>query len=230
MRLLDLFCGAGGATKGYQRAGFEVVGVDSTFQPRYCGDAFITAEALEYALAHGDDFDAIHASPPCQHYSKTRKILQGKGLTPRYESLVEQTRLVLEHLGLPWIIENVPGAPLRLPIVLCGTQFGLRVLRHRLFESNWSIVPPSKCRHNGGTNSHRGYSRGAAYVTIGGHNYNPTEGRAAMGIDWMARDELNEAIPPAYTEYIGRQLRGRLTGVFPDPGLADQWPCASGGA
>lgn len=189
------------------RSGFEVVGVDSTFQRNYCGDEFVTADALYYAMRYGDEFDAIHASPPCQHYSKTRKILEGKGITPRFEPLMEQTRIVLEHVGVPWVIENVPGAPMRNCVMLCGVMFGLGVYRHRWFECSTVLLVPQHPEHDGTTNSHRGYSRGGKYVTVGGHNYNATEGKAAMGIDWMTRDELNEAIPPAYTEYLGRQLR-----------------------
>jgi DNA (cytosine-5)-methyltransferase 1 len=113
----------------------------------------------------------------------------------------------MEALGKPWVIENVPGAPLgRNVLTLSGQMFGLRVIRRRLFESSLVLLAPDVPTAIGGTNSHRGYSRGAAFVTVGGHNYNVTEGRAAMGIDWMRRAELNDAIPPAYTEFIGRQL------------------------
>lgn len=207
MRLLDLFCGAGGAAMGYHRAGFaEIVGVDIRPQPRY-PFTFIQADALRPPVRL-EDFDAIHASPPCQAYSKTRAILIGKGLPNRGRDLVASTRALLA--GRPYVLENVPGAPLRNAVVLCGTMFGLRVLRHRIFESSMVLIAPRCAGHDGGTKSHRGYSRGARYVTVGGHNYNPTEGRAAMGIDWMTRDELNEAIPPAFTEFIGRQLIAAL--------------------
>jgi DNA (cytosine-5)-methyltransferase 1 len=218
VKLLDLFCGAGGATKGYQRAGFYVVGVDIRPQPNYCGNEFVQMDALEYAQmqfvqggrAYWKDFDAIHASPPCQSYSKTRAILRGKGLTPRYEPLIEETRALLRWAGVPWVMENVPGAPLLNPLTLSGQHFGLRVIRRRLFESSVLLLAPDVPVPIGGTNSHRGYSRGGAYVTVGGHNYNVAEGKQAMGINWMTRDELNEAIPPAYTEYLGRQLRTYL--------------------
>lgn len=203
--LLDLFCGAGGAAMGYARAGFDVVGVDVRPCPRY-PFAFVLADAFTFPL---DGFDAIHASPPCQRHSKTRAILHGKGLECRgTDDGIERIRERLIAHGSPYVIENVPGAPLRDPILLCGTMFGLGVLRHRLFESNRLLRAPEHPRHEGSTNSHRGYSRGARYVTVGGHNYNPEDGRRAMGIDWMrTRDgELNEAIPPAYTEWVGRQL------------------------
>ncbi len=208
LRLLDLFCGAGGAAMGYSRAGFdEIVGVDIKPQPRY-PFSFIEGDALEYCRVHGQEFDAIHASPPCQTYSKTRKILEGKGLVNRGRDLVAATRAVLsEH---SYVMENVPGAPLIAPLRLCGMMFELGVLRHRLFETSFSVSEPVHPTHDGGTNSHRGYSHGAKYVTVGGHNYNVPRGREAMGIPWMSRDELNEAIPPAYTEYVGQYLLTHL--------------------
>lgn len=202
-RILDLFCGAGGAAMGYYRAGFEVVGVDINPQPNYPFE-FYQADALTYPL---DGFDVIHASPTCQHHSKTKKILDGKGLKSR--GCPDHIKMIRERLkDSLYVIENVPGAPLINPIRLCGLMFGLRVLRHRLFESSISLFEPEHPRHNGTTNSHRGYSRGGEYITIGGHNYNRIEGSEAMGIYWMKyRDrELNEAIPPAYTEFIGKQL------------------------
>jgi len=202
VRLLDLFCGAGGAAMGYHRAGFdEIVGVDIKPMPRY-PFTFVQADAMTFPL---DGFDVIHASPTCQSHSRTRCILRGKGLKPRGRfDHIEQIRARLR--GRRYVIENVPGAPLINPVRLTGPMFGLRVIRCRLFESSVLLLTPDVPAAKGGTNSHRGYSRGAAFVTVGGHNYNPSEGRAAMGIDWMTRDELNEAIPPAYTEFIGRQL------------------------
>lgn len=204
MRLLDLFCGAGGASMGYHRAGFEVVGVDIKPQPRYPFE-FHQADALTYPL---DGFDVYHASPTCQMHSRTRKILEGKGLTPR--GSLNHIEAIRQRLaGRPYVIENVPGAPLRHPLMLSGPMFGLRVIRRRLFESSELLLAPDVPPAIGGTNSHRGYSRGAAFVTVCGHNYNARDGARAMGIDWMTRDELNEAIPPAYTEYLGKQLLAR---------------------
>jgi DNA (cytosine-5)-methyltransferase 1 len=208
-RLLDLFCGAGGAAMGYHRAGFEVVGVDINPQPNYPFE-FHRADALIYPL---DGFDAIHASPTCQHHSKTKKILEGKGLKSR--GCADHIGLIRTRIkGHLYVIENVPGSPLVNPIRLCGLMFGLRVLRHRLFESSIVLVQPPHPKHNGTTNSHRGYSRGGEYVTVGGHNYNRVEGAKAMDIDWMQKrdGELNEAIPPAYTEFIGKQLISHLEG------------------
>jgi DNA (cytosine-5)-methyltransferase 1 len=196
-RALDLFCGAGGAARGLQMAGFHVTGVDIKPQPRYCGDAFVQGDALNppFDLSR---FDFIWASPPCQAHSKTRAIT-GKV----YPNLIPQTRNLLA--GHPFtVIENVPGAPLRQSFHLCGTMFGLKVLRHRHFEASFLVLAPS-CGRHGGTNSHRGYSTGAEFVCVAGNNYRRFEGAAAMGIDWMrTRAELSEAIPPAYSEYIGR--------------------------
>lgn len=206
LRLLDLFCGVGGAAMGYFRAGFtEIVGVDIVDQPHY-PFTFVRANALTYPL---EGFDLIHASPTCQAHSKTRKILEGKGLQTKGEA--SHIEAIRKHLhGRPYIIENVPMAPLLDPIRLCGTMFGLKVFRHRHFESSLTLLAPSHAKHVGGTNSHRGYSTGAAYITVGGNNYNRLEGAAAMGIDWpTTRPELSQAIPPAYTEYLGRQILGR---------------------
>jgi DNA (cytosine-5)-methyltransferase 1 len=203
VRLLDLFCGAGGAAVGYARAGFEVVGVDIAPQPRFPFE-FHQADALSFPL---EGFDVVHASPPCQAFSKTRAI-HGK----QYPDLLSPIKSrFLFHVDFAYVIENVVGAPLDAPILLCGEMFGLRVIRHRLFETRPWIASREHPAHRGGTNSHRGYSTGAYYVTVAGHNYRREEGAAAMGIDWpMTRDELSEAIPPAYTEYIGKQLMAAL--------------------
>jgi DNA (cytosine-5)-methyltransferase 1 len=207
MKLLDLFCGAGGAAMGYHRAGFEVVGVDIAPQPRYPFE-FHQADALAYCAAHGQEFDVIHASPPCQRYTVGRKIHDSGA---RHPDLVGPTRDLLRSTWKTYVIENVPGAPLRLPITLCGTMFDLHVFRHRLFESNWTLLTPAHRTHNGSTGATDGYStlaRGRnGYICVAGHNFIFAEGAAAMGIDWMrTRYELAQAIPPAYTEYIGKQL------------------------
>ena len=198
---LDLFCGAGGATRGLQRAGFRVTGVDIERQPHYCGDEFVRADALTFPL---DGFDFVWASPPCQAYSKSTTALRNNGA--KYPDLIDPVRRRLEQCGTPWTIENVIGAPLHAQLLLCGTMFSLPLLRHRIFEMNFrfpSLVPC--CQHTGneipvyghGTpNWHRGrYDR----------NFLTSEKRAAMGIDWMTRDELIQAIPPAYSEWIARQ-------------------------
>ncbi|MCY3808465.1 MAG: DNA cytosine methyltransferase [Gemmatimonadetes bacterium] len=207
-RLLDLFCGAGGTAVGYRRAGFEVVGVDSAPQPRF-PYAFVQADAMQLDPRFLASFDAIHASPPCQAYSD---LAHRNGNADDWPRLIEPVRDMLVATGKPYVIENVEGAPLRNYIVLCGTMFpGLRVLRHRLFETNFIIpVPPhgrhplchtrdKRKRHYGTTDEMRDY------VTVtGGGNCSIAAARDAMGIDWMTKKEINEAIPPDYTEYVGR--------------------------
>ena len=198
-RLLDLFCGAGGASVGYHRAGFDVVGVDLKPQPRYPFE-FHQADAMTYPL---DGFDAIHASPPCQGYSVTRHFTT----RTEYPDLLPATRERLQAAGMPWVIENVPGAPMRADYKLCGCLFNLsRLRRVRWFEVSWPVfelVSPHVHQRD--------------VITVAGHDV-PShqrkfgrsvtldERKAAMGIDWMGRDELGQAIPPAYTEFIGRRL------------------------
>lgn len=213
-KLLDLFCGAGGAAMGYHRAGFDVTGVDINPQKRYPFE-FIQGDALEYVAAHGHKYDVIHASPPCQAYSVTY-ALPGVG---EYPELVGPLRLLLLATSKPYIIENVPGAPLDNPLLLCGSMFGLPLIRHRLFECRpavWFPPAPCQCRHLH-TASHRGFSafkNGATAITVAGNNYPLADGIIAMGIDWMKnRDELSEAIPPAYTEFIGRHIMQQVWGV-----------------
>lgn len=200
-RLLDLFCGAGGAAMGYARAGFDVVGVDLRPQPHY-PFTFVQADALRLPFRL-EAFDAIHASPPCQAYSWSAK----RWTTIPRQDLVAPTRAQLTAAGVPWVMENVVGAPLAKMLTLCGTQFRLGVLRHRVFESSVLLFAPGRCQHTGTVQN-------GTYVTVAGHGGDNQKGRgsraakhAAMGIGWMADQELNEAIPPAYTEFIGRQLR-----------------------
>lgn len=209
-RLLDLFCCAGGAGTGYSRAGFEVVGVDLSPQPHY-PFKFIQADALALDAGFVASFDAVHASPPCQSYSDLAKRNGNADAWPR---LVEPVREMLIGSGLPYIIENVDGAPLLNAVVLCGTMFsGLRVLRHRLFESNFEIVPPPHRKHPkvhtfDRRKSHYGKTNEwTDFVQVtGGGNCTIAAARDAMGIDWMTKGEINESIPPAYTEFIGNEL------------------------
>ncbi len=209
-RLLDLFCCAGGAGVGYARAGFEVVGVDLSPQPNYPFE-FIQADALTLGRDFLESFDAVHASPPCQSYSDLAKRNGNGHLWPR---LVEPTRDLLNSLGVPWIIENVEGAPLIDPVILCGTMFpGLRVIRHRLFESNVDLDAPPHGRHplvftHDKRKRHYGtLNQNESFVQVtGGGNCSIANAKAAMGIDWMTKNELNEAIPPTYTQYLGKQL------------------------
>jgi DNA (cytosine-5)-methyltransferase 1 len=204
VRLLDLFCGAGGAAMGYSRAGFdEIVGVDN--RPMHYPFTFILGDALEYCAAHGAEFDAIHASPPCQAYTQSALGFRRSGKV--YPDLLGATRAALEKTGRPWVIENVPGAPMRADLRLCGCQFGLKLRRERWFETSWNafvLMPP--CEHLGPVVSVVGHGTPTwARERLG---FNPTikHYRAAMGIDWMNRGELSQAIPPAYTKFIGRRL------------------------
>ena len=223
MRLLDLFCGAGGCTKGYQRAGFWVRGVDIRRQRRYCGEEFVQADALEYLsglIESGEilEFDAIHASPPCQGYMPSQR----NGFHRHAPRLIDPVRELVARSGRVFVIENIEDAPLLdMPmfgiyvVTLCGASFRLKtgeldLARHRRFESNVPLgaLP---CTHRkgftvgvygNGTNSwHR--KKFGRCVSVG-------EQREAMGIDWMVRKELTQAIPPAYTEYIGRQLASAI--------------------
>ena len=195
---------------GYHRAGFDVVGVDIDPQPRY-PFTFIQADALTLDPAFLMSFDAIHASPPCQSYSDLAKRNGNGHMWPR---LVEPVRQMLESTGLPYIIENVEGAPLKNPVVLCGTMFPpLRVIRHRLFEANFAIEVPSHGRHplvftHDKRKRHYGMlNQDKSFVQVtGGGNCSIANAKDAMGINWMTKNELNESIPPAYTEYLGIQL------------------------
>jgi DNA (cytosine-5)-methyltransferase 1 len=218
---LDLFCGAGGATKGLQRAGFRVIGVDIKPQPRYCGDVFFQADALEFPIA-GVDF--VWASPPCQAHTAMKTMPDARP----HVDLIPQTRLKLASCGIPYVIENVPGAPLQDPIKLCGTMFELGVedaelRRHRLFESPIPMKAP-RCRHGkrnvigvyGGHQRNRrrrtigiygeGCRDSVRKVDRGVADFTVEQGRVAMGIDWMTIAELCEAIPPAYSEFIANQV------------------------
>lgn len=218
-RLLDLFCCAGGAGRGYADAGFEVVGVDINDQPRYPFE-FIRADVLALDVDFLRTFDAIHASPPCQGYSAMRHAPGGKD----HPRLIGATRALLEASGRPWIIENVEEAraDMREPVMLCGTMFGLgtqgcELQRHRLFEASFPLTVPA-CDHSGGpvvgvyggharNRSAKHGGRGTRDVWEGGHVAACQE---AMGIDWMTLGQISEAIPPAYTRFIGAQLLTHL--------------------
>lgn len=207
-RLLDLFCKAGGAARGYQRAGFHVTGVDIEPQPRYAGDMFIQGDALDYLAAHGQEYDLIHASPPCQRYSMSANAT---GRASEHPDLIGPTRDLLVASGVPYVIENVVGAPLINPAVLCGLSFGLKVRRHRLFESSlFFFSMPCQCRGQDYFVIFGHEVRNRRHGTQAGRKNSIAEGRKAMGIDWMTRGELSQAIPPAYTEFIGRQFMTHL--------------------
>jgi DNA (cytosine-5)-methyltransferase 1 len=218
-RLLDLFCGAGGAAMGYQRAGFDVVGVDIKARPRFPFE-FHQGDALEFLERHGHEFDAIHASPPCQAYSITRHAHDRE-----HPDMVPPTLEMLGRLAVPWVVENVVGAPLLDAVTYCGSMFDLiawdhyitqpvQLKRHRLFQSSRLILAPGPCRHRKGMRVGGVYggawsknrSLDPTVKRTGGYAPPDDVQRVLMGIDWMTRQELNQAIPPAYTEHIGRQL------------------------
>lgn len=211
-RILDLFCGAGGAAVGYYRAGFtEIVGVDIEPQPHY-PFTFIQGDAL---TADVDGFDAVHASPPCHEYSTGTRHRKNAGVI--YPDLLGPTQRKLRAGDKPYVIENVPGAVLLLtsPIMLCGGMFELGVMRHRFFESNTDLaVPIHTCNGKEVDRDEVSVTRHGPparwYRKNPGAKFNIKTWHRAMGIDWMSRDELTQAIPPAYTEWIGRQLLSRL--------------------
>jgi DNA (cytosine-5)-methyltransferase 1 len=234
-RLLDLFCGAGGAAVGYHRAGFDLVGVDNKRQSHYPYefwqlDALDVIDRLQIGQTfHGKtlaDFDAIHASPPCQGYSRMRHL---PWLRDReYPLLIDPVRQLLRATGLPWVIENVEDAPLQKGgglfgihgVVLCGTMFGLDVYRHRPFESSVQFPQPRHPRHEktiqagrllgGRADVRRGVTVWQENGGVAGNFGNLDRARAAMDIDWMTAAELSQAIPPAYTQWIGEQLLAAL--------------------
>lgn len=252
MRVLDLFCGGGGASMGYSLAGFEVVGIDDKPQPDY-PFPFATLDAMQVMkwLTGGDpaywwspseplfatddndrhpvtewcldDFDLIHASPPCQPFTRARKLMEAQGGKPKSVDLLTPILPMLKDLGVPYVVENVPGAPMRPDIILCGSMFGLKVRRHRWFQSNLTLRPPGPCRHKeqgkpigvyhvmGDTA--QGVDRTTGRYVIGGSTAKTLEeGREAMGIDWMPWKSLKEAIPPAYSRWIGHEVRRVLDG------------------
>jgi DNA (cytosine-5)-methyltransferase 1 len=216
LRLLDLFCGGGGSARGYQLAGFHVTGVDVRPMPRYAGDEFVLGDALEYLAAHGREFDAVHASPPCQDHSplRSRAGEHGTGW------LLDATLELLAEQPAVWVVENVGAAHNRADILLCGEMFGLRTVRHRRFTIDPRmpalLAQPAHRRHRRPTSTKNRISALAE-----GHNLSVTgnigvhAGVPCMGIDWMTGDELSQAIPPAYTQFIGEQLLAHLTNLTP---------------
>lgn len=208
MRLLDLYCGEGGAAMGYFQAGFtEIVGVDTKKQKRY-PFTFVQSDALDYLEKHGMEFDLIHTSPPCQRYSRfTPNAMKGN-----HPDLIAATREMLMRVGLPFVIENVPGARhlLHSPIYICGSMVGLPIWRHRYFE----IYPPvplttPECDHNfkpvlitdhGGPNANGpGRPRKRTPVAVK---------REAAQVDWVSSEGISDILPPAYTRFIGQYLLG----------------------
>ena len=234
MRVLDLFCGAGGASEGYRRAGYEVVGVDLRPQPHYPFrfiryDAMVLLEAMARGwgpiriqqhqqadfIFDARDYDFVHLSPPCQVHTRAKHLRDAQGGKPSEPDLVERSLELLGRSKVVWVMENVPGAPLPDPIVLCGSMFGLKVRRHRLFSSNIPLKAPGPCRHkeqgkpvgvyHAMGDTAQGMDRKTGRWVVGGSTARTLEeAQEAMGIDWMNWRELKLAIPPAYTEYLAR--------------------------
>lgn len=213
MKMLDLFCGAGGAAMGYHLAGFqeirfqEIHGVDIKPQKHY-PFTFHQGDALKYLVEHGREYDFIHASPPCQAYSVASNQMRIAG--KEYPDLVKATIDLLERSGKVWIVENVPQAPMQ-GVTLCGTMFGLGVFRHRIFASNVFLLVPDHLPHKGHIGDGEffqvcgwgGLGKGKGGRVDRGHI---SQWRKAMGISWMSAKEITQAIPPAYTKFLGRQI------------------------
>jgi DNA (cytosine-5)-methyltransferase 1 len=223
MRLLDLYSCQGGASEGYRRAGFKPYGVDIAPQPRYpfpfvqspvatIMGLLLAGQRVPFTVAGKTewlflaDFAGIHASPPCQGYTLAQRI-QGR----EHPDLIDATRDFLEASGLPWIMENVEGAPLRDPVMLCGAMFpSLRVYRHRLFESNIALAVPDHPPHVAPLRKMGRPPADGDFMHVVGNFSGVAKAKAAMGIDWMNRDGLRESIPPAFTEYLGQQLAAHI--------------------
>ena len=218
MKLLDLFCCAGGAGRGYHDAGFEVTGVDIKDQPRYPYE-FIQGDALDYARNHGHEYDAIHASPPCQAYSATKSFHENQ-----HPDLVAETREVLNGIGKPWVMENVVGAPLEDPMKLDGRHFGitapdvdgvmLKLVRPRLFESNFELRAPDSWYPNSDLHTASVYGAGGGWTPRrrddperrGGYIPHTDVVKRLLGIDWMTKHELSQSVPPVFAQWVGEQL------------------------
>lgn len=215
-RILDLFCGAGGASMGYHRAGFEVIGVDIKPQPNY-PFRFMQLDAFELSAADiRACYDAVHASPPCQAFTAYRR--KGHGVGDGYPNLIPETRDLLVRAGLPYVIENVEQAKGHLvePVRLCGSMFGLDVRRHRLFETNWGLAQPA-CSHEWQRNLGKRYpgatNRDGRYTCeIGVWRIPLDVQKRAIGVGWnyVTLEELSEMVPPRYTQYVGSRLHAHI--------------------
>ena len=214
-KLLDLFCGGGGAGMGYHRAGFDVTGVDIKPQPKY-PFTFIQGDVmkmLEVGYLRLDDYDAVHGSPPCQLFSS---VTPKAAKAAKHVDLLTPLREVFLAWGGTWVIENVPGAPMRQPLVLCGSEFGLRtkdgwwLKKHRLFESSVPLMGAGGCWCKGkrilGVHGGGGAPGTGDRYALRGVMASAAQGRELMGIDWLNRDQVAQAVPPAYTQFIGEQL------------------------
>jgi len=227
MRVLDLFCGAGGAGEGYRQAGYEVVGIDLI--ARECGypaGDFIKGDVREYLadIHFLQAFDLIHASPPCQTHSRTQHLRDAQGKGTDKVDMIPETRAALEEAGVPFVIENVEGAPLRKDLLLCGSMFphlrvhdqtGVRWLkRHRIFEIGGFEIPQPDCNHHVGIRPLGVYGSMNDNIPSGGQTVRSLEeGRELMGMPWANWPGLVEAIPPAYTRHIGQYAAYQLVGA-----------------
>lgn len=201
--LLDLCCKAGGASKGYADVGFEIIGVDIEPQPHYPYE-FHCADAIEFLKKHHKEFVAVHTSPPCQEYTQATKQWRMAGR--QYPRLIETLRDLLAKFKKPYVIENVPDAPLINPITLCGTMFGIKTYRHRIFETSFKVPQPLHASHTTKQIKMGRPVKDGEYIQLVGHFSNVPYGRKVMGIPWMTQHELAEAIPPCYTALVGKYL------------------------
>jgi DNA (cytosine-5)-methyltransferase 1 len=208
---LDLFCGrTGGATVGYQRAGFHVTGIDLASGKQYPGDEFIRDDVLNYLNEEFlSQFDVIHASPPCQLFSRTQHLRDAQGKGTDKINLIPATRDALQQSRKPYVIENVPGSPLIDPVLICGSSFELGVRRHRLFETNVAGIVGTECNHKRQGRPIGVYGSKNDNIPSGGQTAKTLEeGKRAMGIDWdCSWAGLVESIPPLYTTWIGLQIK-----------------------
>jgi len=188
---------------GYSQAGFDVVGVDISPQPKYPFE-FILSDAIDYLVNNHHKYDVIHASPPCQAFTKAAKEHRKNG--KEYADFLDVTRQTLKKIGKPYIIENVPDAPMESPVELCGTMFGLKTYRHRLFESNYHLRVPKHHKHIAKNTKMGRKPVDGEFIQVVGHFSGVPFAREAMGIEWLGQKELAQAIPPAYTEYLGQQM------------------------
>ena len=207
-KLLDLYCCGGGAGHGYEQAGFDVTGIVIEPQAKH-KNRFIQADAIEHLKSHWREYDAIHASPPCQAYSTASMQFRIAG--KEYVDLIEVTRIELQKTGLPYIIENVPGSPLINPIELCGAMFGMKTYRHRLFESNIKLIAPEHPKHINKNAKMGRKPLNGDFIQYVGHFSGVKEVQEMTGLHWLGQHELAQSIPPQYTKHLGLQLMDAMS-------------------